>query len=189
MRVPKLIVLIAIFGFAPSFTHAGWFDINISGSSATAELGAHFGNDPQGRFGLGVRGLYNNDRDTTLGTVIARWDAESDAVPGLSFLIGVEAMAGTEDELDVGAAAVAIESDFGPPKWKGAYVGAGLAYAPDIFTWSDTETAYWWSVRAGYRINPKARIYLEYEQLRVDFVDIGRRTLDDGIKGGFGVRF
>lgn len=179
----------AVLACATGLAHAGWFELGLNGDAVIASAGTHRGDDPQGRLALGARGLYNGDHDTKLGAFIVRFDAEASGTRGLSFGVGVDVMAGTSEEGDVGAAAIGIESTVAPEAWHGAFVGARVAYAPGILSWSDTDDLLEWSVRGGYRITPKIEIFAEYRKLEADFTDLGRRDLDDGVKVGFGGRF
>jgi len=180
-----VIVLVATTGLA----RAGWFELALDNDAVMVSGGTHHGSDPQGRFAIGGRGLYNNEHDTKLGAFVARLDAEPGGVSGLSFGIGTDVMLGTSEDGDIGAVAIGVESAYAPPSWRGAFVGARLAYAPGIFSWSDTDGLLEWSVRGGYRITPKIDVFAEYRRLRADFSGVGRRDLDDGAKVGFSGRF
>lgn len=192
MRLTRLIAVLFVLAASTGLARAGWFELGLSNDSALASGGTHLGSDPQGRLALGGRGLYNGDTDTHLGAFIVRFDAESEGVPGLSFGVGVDVMlgqSGKDDDRTVGAAAVGVVTELAPAAWRGAFVGARLAYAPGVFSWSDTEDLLEWSVRGGYRITPRVEIFGEYRRLEVDFDDLGRRDLDDTVKVGFGGTF
>jgi hypothetical protein len=189
LRFRNVILVTCIAFCATGLAHAGWFELGLNNDAVMVSGGTHHGNDPQGRFALGGRGLYSNEHGTKLGAFSARFDAEASGVSGLSFGVGTDVMLGKSDDGDIGAVAIGVEGAFAPAAWRGAFFGARVAYAPGIFSWSDTDSLLEWSVRGGYRVSSKIDIFAEYRRLEADFSDLGRRDLDDSVKVGFGGRF
>ena len=185
----RLGIALLILTPAASPSHAGWFELGLRSDAVQASAGRHLGSDPQGRFAIGGRGLWNDNHDTKLGAFVARFEAERTSVQGLEFAIGVDVFLGKGENLDVGAAAIGIQASMAPPAWRGGFVGARVAYAPGIFTWSDTERLFEGSVRAGWRATPRIAVFVEYQKIRADFDGAGNRDLDDTLKAGFGGRF
>ena len=168
---------------------AGWFELGLSSDSVQVSAGAHLGNDPETQFAFGGRGLFYDDADTKVGAVVGRFEGQASAVPSLRFGIGVDAFLGKSWDRDVGAAVIGLEGSFAPESWRGGFVGARLGYAPGFMTWSDTERLFEWSLRGGYRFNPKVAVFVEYQRVEADFDDLDNRDLDDSVRVGFGGRF
>lgn len=168
---------------------AGWFELGLSSDSAQISAGAHLGDDPDAQLALGGRGLFYDDADTKLGAFVCRFEGAASAVTGFRFGIGVDVFLGESWNRDVGAAVVGFEGSFAPESWRGGFVGGRLGFAPGFMTWSDTERFFEWSVRGGYRFNPKIGVFLEYQRIEADFDDLDNRDLDDSVRLGFGGRF
>lgn len=190
MRIQSFLAATSfVIGTLATPASAGWFELGLSSDSVQVSAGAHLGQDNEARFALGGRGLFYDDADTKLGAFVARFDGEASALRGLRFGIGVDVFLGESFDRDVGAAVIGLEGSFAPDSWRGAFVGGRLGYAPDFMTWSDTQRFFEWSLRGGYRFNPKVGVFLEYQRVEADFDDLDNRDLDDSLRVGFGGRF
>ena len=180
------LVLVALTATPAS---AGWFELGLSSDSVQVSAGAHLGQDNEAQLALGGRGLFYDDADTKLGAFVARFEGDATAVEGLRFGIGVDVFVGESLDRDVGAAVIGLEGSYAPMAWRGAFVGGRLGYAPDFMAWSDTQRFFEWSLRGGYRFNPKVGVFVEYQRVEADFDDLDNLEVDDSVRVGFGGRF
>lgn len=190
MNAPRfaLAFLVSVLA-ATGLAHAGWFELSLSNDTVQGSGGAHLGSDPDARFALGGRLLYDDEYDTRFGSFLAGFVSEPASVTGLQIGVGTELYVGKGDGQDLTALAIGASGSWAPERLKGLYFGGGITYAPGLMSWRDTESLLEWSGRAGFRFTPKIEMFVEYRSVEADFKDVGKRKLSRGPLVGFGGRF
>jgi hypothetical protein len=185
------LLLLAALLLAATPARAGWFELSLNQDAVLIEGGRHHGADPDGRFAMGLRGLYDGDdaRDAKLGGVVLRLEAEATRVPGLAFGVGLDAIAGTGVDRDLAAAPLVAEATVAPERWGGFFAGVRVGYAPSLLSFRDAERLLEWAFRAGYRVTPRIELFGEVRRIEIDVRDLGSQELAGTASLGFGGRF
>lgn len=174
---------------ATGLAHAGWFELALDDETADLWLGAHLGRDPETQFALGGRFLYTDETDGQIASLVAGFASNPKAAKDSDIAFLVQVFGGEGENQDVGAVALGLSGNWAPENLKGVFFGGRLFYAPEIFTYSDTEGLIDWAIKAGYRFTPKMEVFLAYTKFEVDFENFGDVEVDKGLKFGFGARF
>jgi hypothetical protein len=179
------ILSVAVSGAA----RAGWFDLGLDHDTVQASAGAHFGNDPAGRFALGGRYLWDDESGSRVGALLFGFETEPGSIEGLRFGIGGEVLAARDGDRDFEAGALGVSGTYAPAAMHGFFFGGRLFYAPSVLAWSGAESVVDASARVGFRVTPRIEVFGEYQVVRADLEDAGGHNLVDSILLGFGGRF
>jgi hypothetical protein len=167
---------------------AGSLAVSFNDLSAQVAVDQALTEDAWGRSILGIRGLYNDRRDTKL-------------VSGGLNVMG--AIAGTGLELGAGVRGYYVDSDnddiasgglgglirFVPPGLPQASLSGSVFYCPKVFTGLDGERLLDTEVTAAFEIVPRATVFVSYTTIKADIEDRDQRTLDDSFRGGLVLSF
>jgi hypothetical protein len=167
---------------------AGSLGISFSDLTAQVALDQAVREDAWGRSVVGVRGLYNDRKDTklasgglnVLGTITGT---------GLELGAGVRAYYVDSDADDIASGGLGALIRFVPPGFSYASLSGSLFYCPKVFTGLDGERLLDAEVMASFEIVPKASIFLSYTTIKAKIEDRGNRTLDDTLRGGLSLSF
>lgn len=169
---------------------AGVLDFGFNDYSAQVRYEHPLSEDDYGRSSLSARLLYNDDEETTLGSLGFDFSGVPGNVPGLEVGVGAHGYGGrTDDRQDVAALGIAARALYAPPTLGGVGVTARGAYAPKIFAFADSERLVETALRLHYAVTPKIRLHVEYQNVGVKFEDRGSWTIDEGVRVGFEARF
>lgn len=176
--------------FSGSPASAGVLDFGFNDYSAQIRYEHPISEDDYGRSHLGARLLYNDDEETTLGSLGFDFAGVPGNVPGLEVGVGAHGYGGrTDDDQDLAALGIAGRVRYAPPTLGGVGVTVRGAYAPKIFSFADSERLVETAVRLHYAVTPKIRLHLEYQNVGAKFEDRGSWTIDEGVRLGFEARF
>jgi hypothetical protein len=187
----KKIVLGSVFLVSGAVAAQG-AELAISFSDKSAQLAVRqqVGDYDNGRSFFGVRGLYNDRKDTEL--VSASFDVLGPlANTGLEIGAGVRGYyvnsGPAEDEL--GAAGLGALVRFVPPAIPRASFSGSVYYCPEIFNALDGEGLWDAEVTAAFEIAPRATVFASYTEIEADFERQDNRTLDKTLRAGLSLGF
>lgn len=174
------------------------FSFLLTGSGLGADFSVLLNDDSvQGRFDFafdqkqygesiaGLRLLYNDDKETWLGTVSGGVRGQLGAVPGADVGARVLVNGGSSfNDRDLLAIGLGLQASYQPPPLRGAGIYARAQYAPELLSFLDSEDLFEWAIGLDYMITPKATITLEYQKVEVDFENTGERDIDDSVRAG-----
>ena len=186
----KIVLLLLVFtGLIASPCWAAGVEAELSVGNTSVEGGVHFINDmANGFWKAGGSVLYTDDDYTEYKWLELDFTVGNELVPGLTCEVGLKGIAGEAEDYgvtgDVGAVAFAGRVVYVFPK-QGMPVPveafAGLAYAPEILSFQDTEDYLAGYIGIGVRIVRNATIILKYNAYDVDLESgPGKWNLDDG---------
>jgi hypothetical protein len=134
--------------------------------------------------------LYNDDKNTILGSIGVDFVGSPGNVPGLKVGVGSHLYGGkTQRSQALTAVAIGVRSHYSPPHLGGLGIEGRVLYSPKLLTFVDAERMLETAVRLGFAITPKVRLFAEYQRIGVSFEDFGTWSIDEGIRGGFQALF
>lgn len=176
MRKIPLFLMVCLW-LSASACWASGYDADLTVGGASIEGGFHLKNDlANGFWRAGGSVLYTDDDNTEYKWVELDFTVGSETMqPGLTAEVGLKGVFGEAEDYgvsgDVGAMAFAgrVGYVFGQRSMPVPIeVFAGLAYAPEIMSFRDTEKYLAYFTGVGVRIVPNASIVLKYNAYDVD---------------------
>lgn len=190
IRKTLLAILTLSLTLAAAEGRAQVLDFGFNDYSAQIRYDYPVSEDDYGRALLSGRLLYNDDEETTLGSLGINFAGEPGNVPGLELGVGAHGYGGRTDHgQDLAALGISGSVRYAPPTLEGFGMTVRGAYAPRIFTFADSERLVEGALRLSYAATPKIRLHLEYQNVRAKFEDRGTWTIDEGVRIGFEARF
>ncbi len=168
---------------------AGSLELGLNDDSVQIQINQTLQGDGYGSSEGTVRLLYNDPHDTLLGSVGYNVLGELGNVPGLKFGIGGQFYAADAHDRDVLALGLGALVRYLPPAFGGVDVATQVFYAPNIISFADSDRLLESSISLGYQLMPRARVFVGYRSLRVDFDDSKYRSVDSGVVLGARVSF
>jgi len=171
-----------------SAVSADTFDIGFNDDSFQLAYETELSEDTAyGATFLKGRFLYNDDKDTKLGSVGLDFVGHPGNIAGLGVGVGVKLYGGkTEPSVDFINLGVGLNVDYVIPQLEGLGVSGRIDYAPKVFSFRDAERLVETEVRLTYAVIPKVRLFLGYQNIRLDVEDrSGDMTIDDSVRIGF----
>ena len=175
---------------------ADGFDADLTVGNTSIEGGFHLKRDlANGFWRTGGTVLYTDDNDTDYKWAELDFNVGSETLqPGLTCEVGLKGIVGNAEDTrssgDVGAMAFAGRVGYVFPQ-RGMPVPievfAGIAYAPEILSFRDTEEYLAYQIGIGVRIVPNASIVLKYNAYDVDMDSDGRKWDIDNSNIRFGL--
>lgn len=190
----KLIVAVFLVALSAVQAHAfGSLELGINDNSVQGRIIVPLVLYDRGSSEFNGRLLYNDDNDLTLGSVGLDFIGQPLQVPGLSLGVGAEVLGGKKKDpatnQNILAMAAGARVSYNPPRLSALGLHAHIFYAPKVLSAMDTDRVRETALRASYTIFPQADVFLEYQNVHMDFEDIGDHTVDDEIRIGFLGRF
>ena len=197
----KILLLVMILcGFMAGSGLAAGLDADLTVGSDSIEGGLHLQRDiANGFWRAGGSALYTDDDDTEYKWFEGDFAVGSETmVPGMTCDVGVKGVVGEAEDGrfsgDVGAIAFAGRIGYLFPRQNTPVpieVFAGLAYAPEIMSFRDTEEYLAFHIGVGVRIVQNASIILKYNSYDVDLEtrNIPWELDDSNIRLGLVMRF
>lgn len=197
----KILLLFLILGL--SMTGTGWadgYEADLTAGNTSIQGGFHYKRDvSNGFWKAGASGLYTDDDDTEYKWLELDFTVGTDTLqPGLSCEVGLKGIVGDAEYSrfsgDVGALAFAGQVGYVFPTRQipiPIEVFGGMAYAPEIMSFRDTDDYLAYYLGVGVRIVSNASIILKYSSYDVDMeAGPGSWNLDDeAIRLGLVMRF
>jgi hypothetical protein len=173
---------------------AGSIELDFNDDSAQGRLIIPLVLYDHGSSEFNARVLYNDDEDLTLGSAGLDFIGQPAQVPGLSLGVGLEVLGGQKEDpstdQDILALAAGARLSYLPPGLNDTVgLHARVFYAPKVLSGLETDRALETALRASFSIIPQVDIFLEYQNVQMDFEDIGDQTADEEIRIGFLGRF
>lgn len=188
--IKKLFLASAFLIGGAASAQAAELAISFNNKSAQIALQQQITDYDQGRSVVGIRGLYNDRKDTELVSA-------SFAVLGPIVGTGLEIGAGVrgyyvnsrpeDDKIATGGLGGLIR--FVPPALPKASFSGSLFYCPQIFTAMDGEKLWDVEISAAFAIAPQATVFVTLTEIEAEFEDHGDRTLDKTFRAGLSLRF
>lgn len=166
------------------------FSVLLNNDSVQGRLNFELDHNEYGASFAGLRLLYNDDKETLLGTVSGGVSGAPGNIPGLTIGAEVLANAGsTANDRKLLAFGLGLLANYQPPRLQGIGFYARAQYAPKLLCFLDSERLFEQAVGLSYMVTPKATIALEYQNNEVDFDDSGNRHIDDSLRAGIVFHF
>lgn len=179
-------LMLCLFCFTASVASADSIDIGFNDESFQLVYERGLSQDDYGTMLFNGRFLYNGDEETKLGSAGLDFIGQPGNIPGLSLGAGVKFYAGEADNVDFANLGVGLRGDYVLPQLQGLGVAARVNYAPKVFSFRDSERLIESEVRLTYSVLPKVKLYLGYQNIRLDVEDrSGHSTIDDSVRIGF----
>lgn len=185
----KLVVAAAVLVLSIGASQAGFFDLAVNDNAFDIWAGFNLGKNEEAQTIIGGRYLYVDDEDSSIPAFFLGFSSKPAANDEIEFVLGTQVFFGSSDNQDTEGVALGGSASWTPSKWKGVFVGGRIYWAPGVFCFGDTDGMTEWAIQAGYKFNPKMRIFLEYSDFSVDVENFGSVSVDSGVKVGFGAKF
>lgn len=188
MKLAVLGCLFCILAAAPA--QATSFELGLNDTSAQLRLGQPLRSDELGRTLLLARALYSDKEETKLGSLGLEFAGEPGNVLDFEVGVGASAFLGKAHRgRDFFNLALSLRADYAPPAMGGWGFTGRLAYAPEVLSFVESESLLETSAQISYAVTPKARVFVEYQNLRNEFERRGNWTIDDAVRLGFKAYF
>jgi hypothetical protein len=191
-----LLFMMVLAGLAIGPCWADGYDADLTVGNTSIEGGFHLKKDlANGFWRTGGTVLYTDDSDTDYKWLELDFTVGSETMqPGLTCEVGLKGVAGDGEDQgldgDIGAMAFAGRVGYIFPQ-RGmpvpVEVFAGIAYAPEILSFRDTEQYLAYHIGIGVRIVQNASIVLKYNAYDVDMDSEGRKWDIDNSNFRFGL--
>ena len=160
------------------------FSLLLNDDSVQAVLSTAFDKNEFGESIVGGRLLYNDDKDSLLGSVSAGVSGEPGNLDGLKVGAEVRGNLGRSDSSDLLTFGLGLLASYQPPQLQGLGAYVRVQYSPELLSFLDSERLWEAVVGLNYMFTPKANVLLEYQNVEVDFDTIGKRDIDESIRLG-----
>ncbi len=175
---------------ATSVTYAESISLEFNDDSAQLGYAHVINQDYYGTSLLNFRGLYNQDKETKLGTIGFEFSGEPGNAPGLRFGIGGDVYGGTTDvNQDMLALGVIGKIAYAPPTLGGLGFEGKIGYAPKIFSLLDLDRLLETNVGVSFAIMPNVKVYVDYQNIKADFEYQRTTHIDENVRVGFTAKF
>ena len=183
----KRILLITIFCLLATIAAADSVDIGFDDNSFQLGYEHPMNQDDYGKVMINGRFLYNGDEETTLGSLGLDFVGQPGNISGLNLGVGTKFYVGkTDSDADFINLAIGLGGSYVIPQLQGLGVSGHFYYAPEVFSFQDSERLIESEVRLTYAVLPKATIYIGYQNIGLDIEHRnGSRTIDDSVRIGF----
>lgn len=191
MKFQTILAAVVALCLCAATAGAASLEMNLNDDSIQAQVFLPVTEDAYGTTQFGVRGLYNDDHDTKLLSGEVDFLGKPGDVPGLTAGVGAIVWggeAGPRDGADILAVGIGVKAGFAPPQLMGIGIDGKFFYGPKILAGGDSERIYESALRVSYAFIPKARVFVEYQKIHVDF-DGGDGNIDDDLRIGFEAKF
>jgi hypothetical protein len=165
--------------------------MSLNDDSLQAQVFLPLTEDAYGTTQVGVRGLYNDDENTKLLSGEVSFLGKPGDVPGLTAGVGMIVWggeAGSGNGADIFSVGIGARAGFAPPQLMGVGIDGKFFYGPKILAGGDSDRVFESGLRLSYAFIPKARFFVEYQKIHVDFED-GDGNIDDDLRVGFEAKF
>lgn len=160
------------------------FSLLINDDSVQGLLNTAIDKNEFGESLLAGRLLYNEDRDTLLGSIGLGVSGEPGNLDGLKVGAQIIGNLGRSDNRELLTFGLGLQGSYQPPQLQGLGVYGRGQYAPKLLSFLDSERLWEGAVGLSYMFTPKATVLLEYQKVKVDFEKIGNRSIDESVRLG-----
>ena len=192
MKCKAILISVAALCLCAASAGAASLDVSLNDDSLQAQVFVPVTQDAYGTTQVGIRGLYNDDHETKLFSGEIDFLGKPGDVPGLTAGVGMIVWGGEVGEgpvdADIFSVGIGVKAGFAPPQLMGVGIDGKFFYGPKILTAGDSERVFESGLRVSYAFIPKARFFVEYQKIHVDF-DGGDGNIDDDLRVGFEAKF
>lgn len=193
MKFKTILTGIAALCLCAASAGAASIDMSLNDDSLQAQVFLPVTQDAYGTTQVGVRGLYNDDHETKLLSGEVDFLGKPGDIPGLTAGVGMILWGGEvgpgSDNADILSVGIGAKAGFAPPQLMGVGIDGKLFYGPKILTGGDSERIFESGLRVSYAFIPKARLFVEYQKIHVDFEGGFDGDIDDDVRIGFEAKF
>jgi len=168
---------------------AGSFSVSLNDYSAQMAFSNTITEDARGESLVGVRGIYNDHKDTELISAGLEVLGPIGKKSGLELGAGIRGYYADSDGNNIAGAGLGGLVSFVPPGAPLVRLSGKIYYCPKILTGMDGERLLDTEVMASYNLAPRARVFLSYTVIKADFDNLDNRTLDDSLRAGLTLSF
>ena len=161
------------------------FSLVLNNDSAQGALNIDLDKNEYGSSFVGFRLLYNDDKETLLGSVSGGVTGEPGNIPGVK--VGAQLLANlgsSRNDRNLLTVGLGLLASYQPPQFQGLGVYTRAQYAPELLCFLDSEGMVELAVGLSYMVTPKATVSLEYQNTEVDFKDVGDQDIDNSLRVG-----
>ena len=183
----RFFLLLLVFTCSATFAAADSIDIGFNDESFQFIYEHALSGDEYGTVLGSGRFLYNDDEETTLGSLGLDFVGEPGNIAGLKLGAGAKLYLGdTDPSVDYINLAVGLRGSYILPQLQGLGISGGIYYAPEIFSFRDSEHLLDTDLRLTYAVLPKVKLYLGYQNIRLDVEGADDTwSIDEGLRIGF----
>jgi len=186
----RTVLLTLALSLVASAALAASVGLDFNDDSFEARAGFDVNRDEYGRAILDGRFLFNDDKDSRLGSAGLRVMTSPQALPGLSVGAGFAGYLGrTHHGDDLGNIGVGADIDFAPPALYGGGIGGKFYYAPTIFSFNDSDGLWEFNLRGYYNFSPALQMYVGFQKIRGEFERAPDQNLDSDLRLGLNLSF
>lgn len=185
----RTIAALLLMAFCAGTAWAGSFSLDFNDETAQFSYVQILNREAYGESNAKVRLFYNEEKDTTLGTVGFGIAGTPGNVPGLKTGVQVSVNGSDSDSIEMLAVSFGLQVDYAPPATRGFGFEAGVHYAPNIFTFVDAENYLETGVGVRYTFMPNASLLVNYQNILIDFEEFGDARVDDSVRVGVKLSF
>ena len=169
-----LLVMLCLL-FLPMTANAGTAALEFNDESAEMRLDVPLSEDSYGKVMVGGRLLFNDDEETEMASVEFKVVGDPGSVPGLEVGAGFVGYVGeSHDVYDFNNVGIALMADYAPPTLQGLGFSVRASYAPDIFSWQDSDGLFEFNTRVYYALTPKVKVYAGYQSIEGEIDGLSR---------------
>ena len=183
----RVLLLSFIIISTATFVCADTIDIGFNDDSFQLIYERSLSQDEYGTSLFNGRFLYNGDEETRLGSLGLDFVGQPGNISGLGLGAGAKLYAGSSDpQIDFMNLGIGLRGDYTFPQLQGLGLSARLNYAPEVFSFRDSEGLLESRFRVTYAMLPKVKLYLGYQHIRLNVEDrTGHTTIDNAFRIGF----
>ena len=193
MQFKMILTGVAALCLCAASAGAASFDMSLNDDSLQAQFFLPVTEDAYGTTLVGVRGLYNDDDETKLLSGEVGFLGKPGDISGLTAGVGMIIWGGEvrprSNTADIFSVGIGAKVGFAPPQLMGIGIDGKFFYGPKILTGGDSERIFESGLRLSYAFIPKARCFVEYQKIHVDFEGDVDGNIDDDLRIGFEAKF
>ena len=192
MKFKTILTGVAALCLCAASAGAASLDMSLNDDSLQAQVFLPLTQDAYGTTQVGVRGLFNDDHNTKLLSGEIDFLGKPGDVPGLTAGVGMilwGGKVGHGSTADILSAGIGAKVGYAPPQLMGVGIDGKFFYGPGILTGGDSDRVFESGLRVSYAFIPKARFFVEYQKIHVDFEGGGDDNIDDDLRIGFEAKF
>mgnify|MGYP001076567053 CR=1 FL=1 len=186
----KVLIFMMLLSLVAVQAEAASMEIELNDNSVQAGFATPLRMDEYGTSLLNARLLYNDNKDTTLGSAGFDFLGQPGNVPGLDLGVGAQVYGGqAADSQNILSLGIGGQVSYAPPMLEGVGISGKFFYAPHILSLLDVDRMLETGLRVSYAITPKVKVYLGYQYIRADFDNGEDGAIDDSGRVGFAANF
>ena len=192
MKFKMIVSAVVLLCFCAASAGAASLELSLNDDSVQAQTFLPITQDAYGTTQIGLRGLYNDEYTTKLVSGEIDFIGKPADIPGLTAGVGLIVWGGeaySRSSADIFSVGLGAKVGFAPPQLMGVGIDGKFFYGPKILSGGDSERVFESGLRLSYAIIPKARLFVDYQKIHIDFDGGGDGDIDDDLRIGFEAKF